>query len=98
VATEGNRTAEPAVREGRALGAESARAPVPGATAPHGNRTVCGTAQLRRSSDAVFLIFLRDRHSLRNRRTHVKATLSIYVYIMKFLRAFISFMTYGKKL
>jgi hypothetical protein len=57
VATEGNRTAETAVREGRALGAESARAAVPGAAAPHGNGTVCGTAQLRRPSDAVFLIF-----------------------------------------
>ncbi len=73
MATEGNRTAEPAVREGRALGAESARAAVPGAAAPHGNGTVCGTAQLRRPSDAVFLILLR------NRRTHFKATLSIYV-------------------
>ncbi len=57
MATEGNRTAETAVREGRALGAESARAAVPGAAAPHGNGTVCGTAQLRRPSDAVFLIF-----------------------------------------
>ncbi len=82
MATEGNRTAEPAVREGRALGAESARAAVPGATASHGNGTVCGTAQLSRPSDAVFLIFLRDRHFLRDRRTHFRATLGIYVYCL----------------